>query len=135
MAARQEPHGRWSGARAAREGRTGAQIMGGGRARERSSRPTGSGGIGSAQGAQRPSTGRPQRFPAMREAERESARAGRRGLGASEERSARSARAPDGPPDMFDPPPGKPVNTLGFRDFRGMPEDHEQIVVRRKKLQ
>ncbi len=33
------------------------------------------------------------------EAERESARLGRRGLGASEERSARSARAPDGPPD------------------------------------
>src|SRR5207253_1296172 len=30
---------------------------------------------------------------------------------------------------------GKPVKTLGFRDFRGMPEDHEQIVVRRKKLQ
>ncbi len=34
------------------------------------------------------------------EAERESARLGRRGLGASEERSAaRAARAPDGPPD------------------------------------
>ena len=33
------------------------------------------------------------------EAERESAQAGRRGLGASEERSARSARAPDGPPE------------------------------------
>jgi hypothetical protein len=32
------------------------------------------------------------------EADRESGRAGRRGLGASEERSARSARAPDGPP-------------------------------------
>ncbi|HJQ74085.1 MAG TPA: 2-phospho-L-lactate transferase CofD family protein, partial [Gaiellaceae bacterium] len=32
--------------------------MNGGRARERASRPTGSGGIGSAQGAQRPSTGR-----------------------------------------------------------------------------
>src|SRR6266404_3172926 len=32
------------------------------------------------------------------EAERESAHAGRRGVGASEERSARSARAPDGPP-------------------------------------
>jgi UDP-N-acetylmuramate dehydrogenase len=35
------------------------------------------------------------------EAERESARAGRRGLGASEERSAAAARAPDGPPDDF----------------------------------
>jgi large subunit ribosomal protein L29 len=34
---------------------------GGGRARERSSRPTGSGGIGSAQGAKRPSTGRAPR--------------------------------------------------------------------------
>src|SRR5438046_2451201 len=40
------------------------------------------------------------------EAERESARAGRRGLGASEARRARSARARDGPPDIFDPPPG-----------------------------
>src|SRR5438093_1027520 len=38
------------------------------------------------------------------EAERESARAGRRGLGAAEERSARSARAPDGPPVSFDAP-------------------------------
>src|SRR5882724_1710646 len=37
----------------------------------------------------------------MREAERESARAGRRGLGASEARRARSARALDGPPDEF----------------------------------
>jgi len=37
------------------------------------------------------------------EAERESAQAGRRGLGASEERSAaRAARAPDGPPDDLD---------------------------------
>ena len=33
----------------------------GGRTRERSSRPTGSGGIGSAQGAKRPSTGRAPR--------------------------------------------------------------------------
>src|SRR5207248_3138172 len=33
-----------------------------------------------------------------REAERESARAGRRGLGAWEQRSARRARAADGPP-------------------------------------
>src|SRR5881409_3139747 len=33
-------------------------VAGGGRARERSSRPTGSGGIGSAQGPERPSTGR-----------------------------------------------------------------------------
>src|SRR5262245_14816393 len=32
------------------------------------------------------------------EADRESGRAGRRGTGVSEERSARSARAPDGPP-------------------------------------
>src|SRR5207244_3509720 len=125
----------------------------------RSSRPTGSGGIGSAQGAQRPSTGRAPRIgrpsaralePAdgvwghrkragraapehwtgpqnreaeresawagrrglgaseareewtgsqNREAERESAWAGRRGLGASEARRARSARALDGPPE------------------------------------
>src|SRR5439155_26826700 len=36
-----------------------------------------------------------------REAERESARACRRGLGASEARRARSARALDGPPDEF----------------------------------
>src|SRR5207244_9198463 len=41
----------------------------------------------------------------MREAERESAHAGRRGLGRAAERrgrwtGARSARAPDGPPDM-----------------------------------
>ena len=40
--------------------------------------------------------------PEEPEAERESAQAGRRGLGASEERSARSARAPDGPPEDFD---------------------------------
>jgi len=39
--------------------------------------------------------------PESREAERESARAGRRGLGASEQRSARSARAADGPPESF----------------------------------
>src|SRR6266480_467000 len=70
---------------------------GGGRARERSSWPTVSGGIGRAQGAQRPSTGRAPRYG---EAERESAHAGRRYLGASEGRRARSARAPDGPPDM-----------------------------------
>src|SRR5206468_11473965 len=37
------------------------------------------------------------------EAERESAHAGRRGLGASEGRRARSARALDGPPDMGRP--------------------------------
>src|SRR5206468_1987289 len=37
-----------------------------------------------------------------REAERESARAGRRGLGASEARRARSARALDGPPESND---------------------------------
>src|SRR6266478_6383127 len=37
-------------------------------------------------------------------AERESAHAGRRGLGASEQRRARSARAADGPPDVFDRP-------------------------------
>src|SRR5881296_3658569 len=36
--------------------------------------------------------------PLLGEAERESARAGRRGLGASEARRARSARALDGPP-------------------------------------
>ncbi len=40
--------------------------------------------------------------PEEGEAERESARLGRRGLGASEERSARSARAPDGPPDELE---------------------------------
>src|SRR5947199_6272785 len=85
--------------REAPEHRTGPQIWGG-RARERSSWPTGSGGIGSAQGAKRPSTGRAPRYG---EAERESARAGRRGLGASEARRARSARAPDGPPDMGRP--------------------------------
>jgi len=39
----------------------GPQDCDGGRARERSCRPTGSGGIGSAQGAQRPSTGRAPR--------------------------------------------------------------------------
>src|SRR5262249_57308112 len=49
---------------------------------------------------------RPRRRPAATrgprervEAEREGARAGRRGLGAPEERSAGSARAPDGPPE------------------------------------
>src|SRR5206468_9147172 len=71
----------------------------GGRARERSSRPTGSGGRG---GAARTlersarSARAPDGPPDMREAERESARAGRRGLGASEARRARSARALDG---------------------------------------
>src|SRR3989454_5252338 len=104
----------------------------GGRARERSSRPTASGGIGGAErGASRASTGRAPRKgrpsaralepadgvwghrrsgarrkprehrtgPPEGEAERESARAGRRRLGASEERSAaQAARAPDGPP-------------------------------------
>src|SRR5439155_1723756 len=42
------------------------------------------------------------RPPPWAEAERESARASRRGLGASEERSARRARAPDGPPVTLD---------------------------------
>src|SRR6266566_4850852 len=37
--------------------------------------------------------------PKRGEAERESAHAGRRGLGASEQRSARRARAADGPPE------------------------------------
>jgi len=41
--------------------RPGRAPRSGGRARERSGRPTGSGGIGSAQGAQRPSTGRAPR--------------------------------------------------------------------------
>src|SRR5437867_3260058 len=69
------------------------------------------------------------------EAERESARAGRRGPGASEERSARRARAPDGPPESIDPReaggylrPGNlhiPGNThwrqrLSFPIFRGL---------------
>jgi len=40
---------------------TAATGGGGGRRREAPSRPTGSGGIGSAQGAQRPSTGRAPR--------------------------------------------------------------------------
>ena len=40
--------------------------------------------------------------PGEEEAERESARASRRGLGASEQRSARSARAADGPPEDLD---------------------------------
>src|SRR2546426_12446663 len=40
--------------------------------------------------------------PPEEEAERESAQAGRRGLGASEQRSARSARAADGPPEDLD---------------------------------
>src|SRR3989441_10042845 len=53
-----------------------------------------SGGIGSARALDGP--------PDEREAERESAHAGRRGLGASEARSARSARALDGPPDASD---------------------------------
>src|SRR5207245_5994152 len=45
-----------------------------------------------------------ERPPQQRgEAERESARAGRRSLGASEERSPRSGRAPDGPPESIDP--------------------------------
>ncbi len=42
------------------------------------------------------------RPPGDEEAERESARASRRGLGASEQRSARSARAADGPPGELD---------------------------------
>src|SRR5213079_1172647 len=57
-----------------------------------------------------PRSGRALTEPARRrppqqrgEAERESAHAGRRGLGASEERSARRARAPDGPPESIDP--------------------------------
>ena len=41
------------------------------------------------------------RLLAPAEAERESARAGRRGPGVSEERSPRSGRAPDGPPGPF----------------------------------
>src|SRR6266404_380788 len=50
--------------RGAPEHWTGPQIKneGGGRARKRSSWPTGSGGIGSAQGAERPSTGRAPRL-------------------------------------------------------------------------
>src|SRR5207244_4117492 len=51
----------------------------------------GSGGIGSARALDGPEG----------EAERESAHAGRRGLGASEARRARSARALDGPPDSI----------------------------------
>src|SRR5439155_22942834 len=77
---------------------TGPQVsLRGGRARERSSWPTGSGGIGAAERAERASSGRAPRG-VRGEAERESAQVGRRGLGASEQRSARSARAADGPP-------------------------------------
>src|SRR5438034_3175686 len=70
---------RSSAARGAREQRTGPQeSLGGGRARERSSWPTGSGGIGAAQRAERATLdGPPEEF--WGEAERESARAGRRG--------------------------------------------------------
>jgi dUTP pyrophosphatase len=66
----------------------------------------GSGGFGSTDDSiQPPSEWSERRAPAAErqpegpEAARESARAGRRGLGASEERSARSARAPHGPPE------------------------------------
>src|SRR5438876_546624 len=81
-----------------------------------------------------PARGRPPQQRA--EAERESAHAGRRGLGASEERSAApAARAPDGPPESIDPcvaggylRPGNlhiPGNThwrqrLSFPIFRGL---------------
>src|SRR5439155_52028 len=75
--------------------------------RERSRRPTGSGGIPqcAAREAGRALTEPARRRPPRQrgEAERESAHAGRRGLGASEERSARRARAPDGPPESIDP--------------------------------
>src|SRR5439155_1182668 len=54
----------------------------------------------------------------LREVERESAHVGRRGLGASEQRSARSARAADGPPGVFDGPEasldGSGVDTLAL---------------------
>ena len=50
-------------------------------------------------------THRPNR-PMTREAERESAHAGRRGLGASEQRSARRARAAHGPPGVLIDGPG-----------------------------
>jgi len=91
------------------ERRTGPRIMGGGRARERSCRPTGSGARGGAARALDRSTrsarapNGPLRSRDMGEAERESAHAGRRCLGASEGRRARSARALDGPPDMGRP--------------------------------
>src|SRR5947208_8019152 len=58
--------------------------------------------MGGRERAQRASTGRAPRLVGGGEAERESARAGRRGLGAAEERSARSARAPDGPPGSLE---------------------------------
>jgi len=63
-----EPRGRWM--RSARSARTadGPPEWGGGRARKRSSWPTGSGGIGSAQGAKRPSTGRAPSWVGLRSA-------------------------------------------------------------------
>ena len=88
--------------------KTPAPTAGGGRARARSRRPTGSGGIGKC--AARKAGEHPGRSPredarpnSGGEAERESAHAGRRGLGASEQRSAQRARAADGPPESIDP--------------------------------
>ena len=52
-------------------------------------------------GAHAARNGRALDGPPEEEAERESARAGRRGLGASEARSPRSGRALDGPPEEF----------------------------------
>src|SRR5207253_2609415 len=77
-----------------------AASLEGGRRREAPSRPTGVWGY---RAVRSPRSGRALTEPVRRrppqqrgEAERESAHAGRRGLGASEERSARRARAADG---------------------------------------
>src|SRR6266566_3932729 len=88
-------------------GASGASILGGARAKT----PAPSGGRPSAR-ALTPADGvwghseqrsarraRAADGPPESEAARESAHAGRRGLGASEQRSARRARAADGPPE------------------------------------
>lgn len=49
------------------------------------------------------------------EAERESARLGRRGPGVSEERSAQRARAPEGPPEVIDPAEARLLRDLELR--------------------
>src|SRR5437667_5993262 len=141
-----------------REQRTGPQRSGS-RARERSRRPTGAGGIGAAQRAKGASSGRApkKRRPSPRaltpadgvwghrssaapegreqrtgpqeaEAEPESAHAGRRGLGASEQRSARRARAADGPPKKRRPSPRALTLADGVWGHRSSaaPEGREQ---------
>src|SRR5205823_2276702 len=107
---RREPRGCWSGARGGSRADVGPQRRQGastgraprsegGRARERSSRPTGSGGIGAAERAQRASRGRAPRSEGGRARERSSGPTGSGGIGAAEPaqracsgRAARSAR-------------------------------------------